>query len=187
MFRSLWNNYEQTLRKQLDRIEHQSRLVESECSVAKFMVDETRHEEIKRMLTTNILQTPGTLPCHSIPFGQNMGFFGRTNELQNCRNTLSPSNTLQRMRGVALYGVGGVGKTSIALQIAYEEKSRRSAIFWFAADDPAKLAEGFSDAAVKLDLHQANANATTDRNNLKGWLEKTSRCWKYSTRTATNL
>ena len=178
MFRSLWNNYEENLRKHLDRIERQSRLVDCESSVAKLIVDETRHEEMKKILTTKILQTPSRLPCHSIPFSQNMGFFGRTDELQYCSNALSLSGNLRRIRNVTLHGVGGVGKTSIALQIAHEEKSRRSAIFWIAADDPTKLAEGFSDAAVKLDLHQANGNAKIDRDNVKGWLEKTSGCWK---------
>lgn len=59
-------------------------------------------------------------------------------------------------------------------------------VLWIAADDSVKLSEGFVEAGAKLDLHQPNANAKTDRDSVKGWLEKTSECQHRSKWTATD-
>ena len=110
------------------------------------------------------------LPCYSIPVLQNTGFFGREEELDFCKSTIAPNN---QFKGVLLHGIGGVGKTSIALELIYKEKSRRNIITWLDAEDKSKLAEGFVKFASDLGLHEEGANAKFDRDAVKTWLEKT--------------
>lgn len=141
------------------------------------MVDETRHEEIRRLLTRKTPEAMvATLPCYSIPFARNEKFFGRVSELQQCRDALNPTLCPNCSKGIALYGNGGVGKTSIALELAHFETSRRKAILWLAADEENKLADSFVQAALDLGLHEENADKKTDRDAVKNWLEKTGKC-----------
>ncbi|OBT54871.1 hypothetical protein VE04_04686 [Pseudogymnoascus sp. 24MN13] len=51
-----------------------------------------------------------------------------------------------------LYGMGGCGKTQVALEYCRQGQNRKwfSAIFWFDASTPASMAQSFSNAADKL-------------------------------------
>jgi cellulose biosynthesis protein BcsQ len=51
---------------------------------------------------------------------------------------------------VALFGLGGVGKTAIAMEYAHRQLGQRSVVWQFAAEDPATLAAGFSELATQL-------------------------------------
>lgn len=56
----------------------------------------------------------------------------------------------QRPRTVALWGFGGVGKTSVALAYAHRHLAEVSAAWQFAAEDPTVLADGFGQLAAQL-------------------------------------
>ena len=51
---------------------------------------------------------------------------------------------------VALFGLGGVGKTAIAVEYAHRQLGQRGLVWQFAAEDPATLAAGFSELATQL-------------------------------------
>jgi DNA-binding CsgD family transcriptional regulator len=51
---------------------------------------------------------------------------------------------------VALCGLGGAGKTSVAVEYAHRHLSRFGLVWQFAADDPAALTAGFSELAAQL-------------------------------------
>lgn len=176
LFRSLWVNYSQSLTQKLEYIQRQSSIVDVESTVAKLIVDNTRHEELKRMIAGNKTDTTAKLPCYSIPFSANAGFFGRNAELGFCTDALNLSEPGTGPKGLALHGNGGIGKTSVALQLAYQEKAQRKVIIWIAADDIRKIFQGFVEAAAKLGLHRPNADAKADRDSVKDFLEKTSEC-----------
>jgi MinD-like ATPase involved in chromosome partitioning or flagellar assembly len=50
----------------------------------------------------------------------------------------------------ALFGLGGVGKTAIAVEYAHRQLDQRSVVWQFAAENPATLAAGFSELATQL-------------------------------------
>ena len=54
-------------------------------------------------------------------------------------------------RMVALYGLGGAGKTSVALEYAHRQLGEVGVAWQFAAEDPAVLANGFGELAAQLD------------------------------------
>ena len=58
-------------------------------------------------------------------------------------------------RTVALCGLGGVGKTSAAVEYAYRHLGQCDLVWQFAAEDPAALADGFSELAAQLGIRDA--------------------------------
>jgi len=64
----------------------------------------------------------------------------------------------------ALCGLGGIGKTRLALSYAFESKADRPAILWADASSKVKLAESFSAFALKLGLVKP---ASADQNSAK--------------------
>ena len=76
---------------------------------------------------------------------QNRRFVGRTKKLKELEERLIVKNDCQKL---ALVGLGGVGKTQVALQLVYTMKDRRPdcSIFWV----PAVSKESFEQAYRKI-------------------------------------
>jgi hypothetical protein len=53
-------------------------------------------------------------------------------------------------RVVVLYGLGGAGKTSVALEYAHRHQAEAGIVWQLAAEDPAVLAAGFTELAAQL-------------------------------------
>ena len=81
----------------------------------------------------------------------------------------SESNALRQF---ALCGLGGLGKTEIALEFALQHKDDYDAIFWVRADTVAKLNECYNDISIQLGLQDPSEkqNHVASREILKGWL-----------------
>ncbi|KAK6538391.1 hypothetical protein TWF694_011270 [Orbilia ellipsospora] len=78
----------------------------------------------------------------SLPYYRNHNFEGREDIFQNIRLILHPTNSSGELpaghsvinpRGVCLCGLGGSGKTSIALEYAYRYSYQYSAVIWIDA------------------------------------------------------
>ncbi len=91
-------------------------------------------------------------PCHYIPFLKNRHFVGRDPTLAALRQTFFETNC----RTVALVGLGGTGKTQIALQFAYWVKENRSAysVFWLPVLSKGTFEQGYAEIATKLPLQK---------------------------------
>ena len=65
-----------------------------------------------------------------------------------------PIDTLKpgKLRSFALCGMGGVGKTQIAIRFALIRKEHFNAVFWIQADDRQKLDRDISQIAIYLEL-----------------------------------
>lgn len=114
-------------------------------------------------------------PVRCIPFSRNTGFFGREKELQGIRDSLAgDGSTTQSQRAVVLHGLGGLGKTEIALAFAYQEMDNYHSILWVAAETPQKLQTSFSEIAAKLNLPScASRDEVTIRDEVLRWLSAT--------------
>jgi tetratricopeptide (TPR) repeat protein len=91
-------------------------------------------------------------PVWNIPFRRNPAFTGREEVLtafakQLRRRAAAVTQTLQ--------GVGGVGKTALAVEYAYRHRSRFEVVWWVRAEEPASLVGDYADLATSLDLPEA--------------------------------
>lgn len=132
------------------------------------------------------------LPCFMMPFHRNLVFCGRTKLLDELDKCLSPTGETpsisdgseygSHLRTFALWGSGGIGKTQIATEFVYRVKEQFDAIIWIPADEPAKLALGFSQVAVSLGLVQAETMESRDqiltRDAVLGWLAHPRKSYK---------
>ena len=80
------------------------------------------------------------------------------------------------LRSLALYGMGGVGKSHVAMKYLEKKQVAKDfdAIFWINAENPISIQQSFTDVALRLKLPDTGP-ATHDENRmiLKGWLQQT--------------
>jgi hypothetical protein len=89
----------------------------------------------------------GTRPVRLLPRPTFLA--GREELLAQLHTQLSTPNPLEP-RLVVLYGMGGCGKTSAALEYAYRHLAEFGFVWQFSAEEPAALAAGFGDLAAQL-------------------------------------
>ncbi|CAG9977745.1 unnamed protein product [Clonostachys byssicola] len=95
---------------------------------------------------------PRRLPphCHTIPYIRNQEVVKRQAEVEKLHQLLSNSSACQV---AALWGLGGSGKTQIALEYAYQRwDARDCSVFWVHADMEATFVQNYKTIARKLGL-----------------------------------
>lgn len=93
-----------------------------------------------------------------LPFSANENFTGREEELHKMHNTLQTTTSgsvTARKRLVVLHGLGGIGKTQLALKYAYVYEKSYTAVWWVNASTTATLAQDFLEIAQQLISHHA--------------------------------
>ncbi|KKO99275.1 hypothetical protein THAR02_08625 [Trichoderma harzianum] len=111
------------------------------------------------------------LPCFAIPFGLNLRFFVRADELRTLTEALDPTRNSTRLRAIGIHGLGGVGKSQLALQYANTSMNVYEMIAWIPAETEITLVQGLSRLASKLEL----TDGTSEDDNqsvqkVKDWL-----------------
>ncbi|GAB7361190.1 hypothetical protein MBLNU230_g1222t1 [Neophaeotheca triangularis] len=88
---------------------------------------------------------------HNIPFNENPDFVGRLPELEALEKKFFGEPCRQT---VALFGLGGIGKTQVALSFAYSVWKNRLnySIFWVPAVSPETIDRAFVEIAEKLQI-----------------------------------
>jgi tetratricopeptide (TPR) repeat protein len=106
-------------------------------------------------------------PLRYVPHERNPVFTGRIDSLEALRNDLL-KNGWQ-----ALYGLGGIGKTQIAVEYAYRHKQEYSAVFWAFAESEQSLITSFIEIAHVLNLPVKDlADQAVIVGAVKRWLEQ---------------
>ncbi len=85
-----------------------------------------------------------------VPYARNEYFSGREDELTSLRHSLLSHEPLRHIQ--ALWGLGGVGKTQLALEYAYRYRDEYNIVWWLAADEPSNLTLGFGRLAARLGI-----------------------------------
>jgi hypothetical protein len=84
-----------------------------------------------------------------VPYDRNPHFLGRDGVLKSLRDKLQESKPKQYNHRVAIYGMGGVGKTQVAIEYAYRHENDYDNIYWISASDQATLLSGFQEAGTR--------------------------------------
>ncbi|KAN0087059.1 hypothetical protein V8E54_000747 [Elaphomyces granulatus] len=95
--------------------------------------------------------------CWMVPFERNPRFLGRHNEVVGLQERIVSKD---RVRKMAITGLGGVGKTQIALEIAYQirDKKPEFSIFWIPATSVEKIEQAYMDIGERLRLQGTPAD-----------------------------
>ena len=164
----------------MKRLKRLSQLVDNEADAARMRADGERNAEILAVMHTLQANKPihDVLPCYCIPLGIADRFFGRAEALQQVEEVLQPGKDRGGVRSIALYGMGGVGKTQIALRYANNSRNSFDAILWISADSSIKMAQSFLEVAQRLELvsdGQDAQDSAVARLRVKTWLAQTSK------------
>ncbi|RAO74243.1 uncharacterized protein BHQ10_010255 [Talaromyces amestolkiae] len=87
----------------------------------------------------------------TVPFRRNPKFVGRRDQLEQLRALMSDPNG---PRELAITGLGGVGKTAVAIELAYQlrDADPDCSIYWIPCTSQTSVEQAYSDIARRLRL-----------------------------------
>ncbi|HEU5378360.1 MAG TPA: FxSxx-COOH system tetratricopeptide repeat protein, partial [Ktedonobacteraceae bacterium] len=114
----------------------------------------------------------------TVPYARNLCFTGREEVLQTIHAWLATAQSVASTQAVALSGMGGIGKTQVAIEYAYRYRQEYHAVFWLGAETSENLITSLQQMA---DLIQLPAHEAADQSRLmaasrrwfvthRGWL-----------------
>src|SRR5581483_8220561 len=98
-------------------------------------IPEYSEERIGEVVTTVSdtdphISSPPVQPIWSVPYRRNPFFTGREDILAHLYTVLRSNRTAALTQAQAISGLGGIGKTQIAIEYAYRYRDHYQAIFW---------------------------------------------------------
>lgn len=97
---------------------------------------------------------PISPPVWNVPYRRNPFFTGREDILSHLYTVLRDRKPVASVQALALSGLGGIGKTQIAIEYAYQYRDQYKAIFWVNASTRDTLNTDFTALAVLLGLSE---------------------------------
>jgi tetratricopeptide (TPR) repeat protein len=82
-----------------------------------------------------------------MPYQRNPHFTGRDELLTLLSEKLRDTSAKKYNHRVAIYGIGGVGKTQLAIEYVHRNEMKYDSIFWISSADQAALLSGFQEIA----------------------------------------
>ena len=95
------------------------------------------------------LQVSYSIPTR-LPFYKNDNFIGRDRELAEIHKVLYIDGPTSHRRVMALHGLGGIGKTQLAIQYAYIHQNDYTSVWWVNASTTQTFSQGFLGIAQQL-------------------------------------
>ncbi|QBD76601.1 tetratricopeptide repeat protein [Ktedonosporobacter rubrisoli] len=88
----------------------------------------------------------------SLPCMRNPCFTGREEVLHTIHTFLTVTPATKQLQALALVGLGGIGKTQVAIEYAYRYADCYQAVFWLAAETTESLVASMQQIAEQLNL-----------------------------------
>lgn len=152
--RIIWSQFSSNFLEVIGNVQKHSRRVEE---LVDIIMLSRKGPDSEKLVALEKMQGPRSsdgakLPCFMIPYGLNLRFFGRQNELNTLAEFLDPKAERRSLRATGIYGLGGVGKSQLALHYANTSMETYDVIAWIPSDTQTKLVQAFSRLANKLGL-----------------------------------
>jgi hypothetical protein len=111
-----------------------------------------------------------------VPFGRNKQFVGRHAQLEEVFAKLDLEGSEDDCQRVAIAGLGGIGKTQIALEAAFRihEQCPSRSIFWISATSTTSFEKGFRDIGQALEIPGINEDKADAKLLVKTFLSRES-------------
>lgn len=109
--------------------------------------DEVAHERFAPTMPPAIPE-----PVWNVPYRRNPFFTGRSLILDSLYATLTSHRTAASTQALAISGLGGIGKTQIAVEYAYRSRDYYQAVLWVNASSHETLIGDFVELATLLAL-----------------------------------
>jgi tetratricopeptide (TPR) repeat protein len=98
---------------------------------------------------------PGTLPhIWNLTHQPNPNFTGRAELLAKLEQALRSGQPAALTQPQAIHGLGGVGKTQLAIEYAFRHTADYDVVWWIRSEEPATLATDYAALAQQLDLRE---------------------------------
>jgi tetratricopeptide (TPR) repeat protein/DNA-binding XRE family transcriptional regulator len=146
--------------------------------------DRTRVIELAEQLHLDEHETNGLLqaalldplPPWHVPYHRNPFFTGREKVLQSLHRKLIPGVTTALTQSQSISGLGGIGKTQVALEFAYHFRQEYRAVLWLQADSYEVLYAACGKLAQDLNLPEEDeSDQTRVVEAVRHWLKKHTR------------
>lgn len=112
-------------------------------------------------------QLPWVLPAVWNVWPRNPGFVGRDAMLVELREWLRSGGTAVVQ---ALHGMGGVGKTQVAIEYAYRYAGAYEVVWWVSAEETSLIGEQYAALATELDVAPPRADTVSAVGALRAYL-----------------
>jgi tetratricopeptide (TPR) repeat protein len=118
---------------------------------------------IRRVIVEELPQLTASAPraalpkIWNVPYPRNPFFLGRDAELLQVRHNLHSSQATALSQPQAISGLGGIGKTQLALEYAYLYHQDYTAVLWARAESIEALASSYLALATLLSLPEREA------------------------------
>jgi len=112
-------------------------------------------------------------PLWNVPYQRNIFFTERDDALHLLHRELQDRDAIALTQPQAITGLGGIGKTQMALEYAYRYGAAYTAVLWVRATSFSELASSFVELAGVLNLperHQQDQNLIVDA--VQRWLHR---------------
>jgi tetratricopeptide (TPR) repeat protein len=94
---------------------------------------------------------PGSIPPVFNVAPRNPNFTGRNEVLESLRNQMATA-PVSVVLPVALHGLGGIGKTQVALEYSHRFKADYDVVWWIDAEQPDQINRSLAELATRLEL-----------------------------------
>jgi hypothetical protein len=173
-----WLQFSNGFNATLKSLRSRSRRVDEEGDMIR-MTRETKSAEtlqVIQKLNDMSIGDKNKLPCHMVPYGLNPRFFSRAGEIKRVRETLDPQEGMDKLRVMSVYGLGGIGKTQLALHYANTSLSLYEVVAWIPAESQIKMTQALSVLAQKLGLLKSEESEDDYQASLKvrDWLNSSN-------------
>ncbi|KAH8660124.1 hypothetical protein BX600DRAFT_522911 [Xylariales sp. PMI_506] len=135
---------------------------------------------MKAFLTNWVPSNPEPVRSHFlVPFGENEDFVGRETILEQLLERIPPNIKQNDCQRTAVEGLGGVGKTQVALQAAYRVRAQYPdcSVFWVPAISPVAFENTYREIGQTLQVPGIDKENADIKGLVKTALEKSVTSW----------
>ncbi|KAF2280328.1 uncharacterized protein EI97DRAFT_447867 [Westerdykella ornata] len=182
MRRGAWEECRDDFARTLRRLRRLSATVEREVEFARMKDNRRKYDEVMGLIEKfkeTRVNANEPKRYHYIPSMLSPRFWGREDALHALQEALSPDQNSPLLKTFALYGMGGVGKTQIALQYVNLRESYKT-ILWVSADNVSNMGQSFREIAKLLGLAQTELELQDTQGcilKVRDWLTEASDPW----------